>query len=279
MADYRLMIEEFAPFQRQVLDKDLNDPPGTPAEGDRYIVGGTPTGAWTGHALDIAWYDGTAWQFERVEEGSRTGYKGISLALDGASRAHISYNSQSCLRYAHQVPCVPVGGVALSGPVRLPVGLSGLYSTAYTPPSATLPITLSWSNGAVGSTAAYSWTVAGTHTVAVTATGPCSGTGAALTVTVFCQPLEGVTLSEPPTRTVGQEGLYQVAFQPLTASRPLILSWDNGSLGPSAVYSWTMPGLYTVSVTATNVCAGAAVGRWVVQVEPYCIYLPLVLRE
>jgi hypothetical protein len=69
MPDYRLVIEEFAPFQRQVLDKDLNDPPGTPAEGDRYIVGASPTGAWAGHGLDIAWYDGAAWQFDNPEEG------------------------------------------------------------------------------------------------------------------------------------------------------------------------------------------------------------------
>jgi len=69
MADYRLVIEEFAPFQRQVLDKDLNDPPAVPAEGDRYIVGGTPTGLWTDHAQSIAWYDGAAWQFDTPEEG------------------------------------------------------------------------------------------------------------------------------------------------------------------------------------------------------------------
>ena len=69
MADYRLVIEEFAPFQRQVLDKDLSAPPGSPAEGDRYIIGASPTGAWTGHATHIAWHDGAAWQFDTPEEG------------------------------------------------------------------------------------------------------------------------------------------------------------------------------------------------------------------
>jgi len=69
VADYRLLIEEFAPFQRQVLDKDLNAPPGTPSEGDRYIVGGSPTGDWAGHANAIAWYTGTAWAFDTPEEG------------------------------------------------------------------------------------------------------------------------------------------------------------------------------------------------------------------
>ena len=69
MADYRLMIEEFAPFQRQVLDQDLTAPPVEPAEGDRYIVGGSATGDWSAHDKDIAWYDGAAWAFDTPEEG------------------------------------------------------------------------------------------------------------------------------------------------------------------------------------------------------------------
>lgn len=39
-----------------------NDPPGSPAEGDRYLVGDTPTGAWVGHAQEVAYYSG-GWQF------------------------------------------------------------------------------------------------------------------------------------------------------------------------------------------------------------------------
>ncbi len=36
--------------QLAVLDRDLAAPPGSPADGARYIVGGSPTGAWSGHA-------------------------------------------------------------------------------------------------------------------------------------------------------------------------------------------------------------------------------------
>lgn len=39
-----------------------NDPPVSPTEGDRYLVGGSPTGAWTGHAQEVAYYSG-GWQF------------------------------------------------------------------------------------------------------------------------------------------------------------------------------------------------------------------------
>lgn len=44
------------------LDKDLSAPPASPADGDLYIVGPAPTGAWTGRADFLAYYVG-GWQF------------------------------------------------------------------------------------------------------------------------------------------------------------------------------------------------------------------------
>lgn len=47
--------------QLSVLDRDLASPPGSPAEGARYIVSGSGTGAWAGWGGDVAlWVDG-AW--------------------------------------------------------------------------------------------------------------------------------------------------------------------------------------------------------------------------
>lgn len=49
--------------QLAVLDRDLSAPPGSPSEGQRWIVGASPTGAWAGRAGHIAaWQDG-AWAF------------------------------------------------------------------------------------------------------------------------------------------------------------------------------------------------------------------------
>jgi Protein of unknown function (DUF2793) len=57
--------------QLMVLDKDLSSPPGSPADGDRYIVAASPTGAWSGQAGKIAaWQDG-AWAFYTPREGWR----------------------------------------------------------------------------------------------------------------------------------------------------------------------------------------------------------------
>jgi hypothetical protein len=52
-----------------VLDKDSGTPPGTPTDGQRWIVGAAPTGAWAGQTGKIAaWQDG-AWIFYTPREG------------------------------------------------------------------------------------------------------------------------------------------------------------------------------------------------------------------
>ena len=57
-------------FRRQsVKDRDLTAPPGTPSEGDRYIVATGGSGDWSGHDLEIAeWHaagaSAAAWLFE-----------------------------------------------------------------------------------------------------------------------------------------------------------------------------------------------------------------------
>ncbi|WP_323006528.1 DUF2793 domain-containing protein [Pseudorhodobacter sp.] len=57
-------------IQLSVLDRNLATPPGSPAEGARYIVATGATGAWSGWAGDIAlWSDG-AW----VRLPARTGW-------------------------------------------------------------------------------------------------------------------------------------------------------------------------------------------------------------
>src|SRR5688500_5498500 len=55
--------------QLVVLDRHLAAPPGSPDEGERWIVAASATGAWAGHADDIAaWQDG-AWQFTPPKVG------------------------------------------------------------------------------------------------------------------------------------------------------------------------------------------------------------------
>ncbi len=55
--------------QLAVIDRNLATPPASPATGDRYIVAAAPTGDWSGHAGDIAHFDGAAWLFHAPQPG------------------------------------------------------------------------------------------------------------------------------------------------------------------------------------------------------------------
>jgi PKD repeat protein len=172
-------------------------------------------------------------------------------------------------------PCDALEAVAVDGPALLLPGETGLYSATYSPPTATVPV-LTWDNGTVGPSAAYSWTMPGHYTIAMTATNSCSEVRDTFIVEV-CQRVEAVAIVGPAGLRVGEAGLYTATAAPITATAPVTFAWDNGTVGPSAVYSWTLPGNYAVAVTATNDC-GVAAERLVVVVSPYRIYLPLVLR-
>src|SRR2546423_1212240 len=71
--------------QLAIVDRDLTAPPGSPAEGQRWIVKATPTGAWGGHANHIAaWQDGgwvfcepqTGWFAYVIDEGAMLAWSG-----------------------------------------------------------------------------------------------------------------------------------------------------------------------------------------------------------
>jgi hypothetical protein len=52
-----------------VLDGPLNTPPSSPSSGDRYLVGTSPSGLWSGHANAIAYYT-SSWNFLTPTAGS-----------------------------------------------------------------------------------------------------------------------------------------------------------------------------------------------------------------
>jgi len=132
-----------------------NDPPGSPAEGDRYLVGATPTGAWTGHAQEVAYYSG-GWQFldplpgwrayvpgdsEYVYDESSSGYwepggGGGPPPYDvGAMVAGVPDAEAVCLRYkfprevtfaAGLSPSQGVAGEAATGDTDFDIQLNGV---------------------------------------------------------------------------------------------------------------------------------------------------------
>jgi uncharacterized lipoprotein YddW (UPF0748 family) len=91
---------------------------------------------------------------------------------------------------------------------------------------------------------------------------------------------ERVTVQGPLALLVGQTGTYHAYPEPITASLPITYTWDNGTIGPTAAYSWTLPGTHTLFVTATNLC-GQQQGTMSVRVLtewPHWTYLPLIFR-
>lgn len=53
-----------------------NTPPGTPTDGDIYIVAASPTGAWAGQAQKLAHWTNGAWAFYTP----KTGWHTLSIA-------------------------------------------------------------------------------------------------------------------------------------------------------------------------------------------------------
>jgi PKD repeat protein len=225
----------------------------------------------TNTALKYAYYVGAGgncgpasdWRCDTVDSAGDVGLA-ASLVLDAVDLPHIAYHDASNGNLKYAALCAEVEDVQVTGPGSLLVGEEGIYAGTYLPPTATLPVSLSWDNGTVGPTAAYSWTMPGVYTITVTATNDCAEVTGTQVVQV-CQPVESAEVSGPAWLLVGEEGVYAATYLPLTATLPVTFTWHNGTVGPTAAYSWTMPGSYTVTVTATNPC-GEVTGTQVVQV-------------
>lgn len=69
------------------VEAQQNAPPGSPTAGLYYIVGVAPTGAWSGQAGKVAWYDGAAWQFIAPYVGARAYNRAINLNMTYESGA------------------------------------------------------------------------------------------------------------------------------------------------------------------------------------------------
>lgn len=64
-----------------------NTPPGSPVDGDLYICGTAPTGAWTGKANKLAFRYGGAWRFLPGNDAS-----GTNIAMGARQEGLRTYN-------------------------------------------------------------------------------------------------------------------------------------------------------------------------------------------
>lgn len=100
------------------IDRDLATPPGSPADGDCYLVAASPTGAWSGQAGKIAFRVNTAWAFITPIEGftAWVNDENAYVGYDGAVWNTISAAAGAFL---------PLTGGTLTGDVVVPAEAYG----------------------------------------------------------------------------------------------------------------------------------------------------------
>lgn len=101
------------------IQVSLNTPPGAPAEGDLYVVGTAPTGAWAANAKQVAVYNNAAWFFLPLFEGQ--------LAYDRSNNTLYFYDATAWSVF------IAAGGITLASTTEQLTGTSS--SKASTPDS------------------------------------------------------------------------------------------------------------------------------------------------
>jgi len=146
------------------------------------------------------------------------------------------------------------------------------YTTTYsTTPSLDPSITFQWTFGdgatATGLTNTHRYATAGLFRTVLTATNPAGSASANQFVTVYSAPTMTVMANGP--YWLGQTTAYSTSVSTVPPGDPTILySWSFGdgstSSGLTQTHQYLNPGLYTTTVTATNVAGRAVVSPTVV---------------
>lgn len=89
------------------IEGEADDPPAAPAEGDCWLVGDTPTGAWADHGGELASYQAGGWIFAAPRDGLRV--------LDRSTGQDIRYRG-GWQRPA--TPAEPTGGTTVDTEAR-----------------------------------------------------------------------------------------------------------------------------------------------------------------
>lgn len=121
------------------IDRDDTAPPGSPADGDCYLVAATATGAWAGHDDEIAFYMSTAWEFITPAEGMGAYIldEDLPVAFDGATWNGIGgenasasdiWAASSTAKYISPASALAAGAASTltSGATITPDGANGL---------------------------------------------------------------------------------------------------------------------------------------------------------
>ncbi len=70
--------------------------------------------------------------------------------------------------------------------------------------------------------------------------------------------------------------LFTASYEPLNATSPITITWNDGIIGMSSVYEWDDPGNHTVIVTATNIGGSVVTETHSVLVRTQ-VFLPFII--
>lgn len=154
------------------ISKTLSTPPASPAEGDAYIVGASPTGAWSGQAGKVAFYF-SGWKFKApkagwiallINDGKYYAYDGSnwSVLASVCAEATLSWtpgtvtNGSGISSSAIAVTGAAFGDYAI---VAAPYDLQGVQATAFVSAAGNIKIRLDNNTGAGVTLGAGTWRV------------------------------------------------------------------------------------------------------------------------
>lgn len=128
-------------LQTGVISVALNTPPGSPTQGDTYILGASPTGAWAGRAHCLAGYFGTGWVFVPGVDSTGTAiamgarHEGLSVWSKADNAVYIwSGSAWAAASGGMTNPMTTTQDIIVGGasgtPGRLAIGTNGYVLTA-----------------------------------------------------------------------------------------------------------------------------------------------------
>jgi hypothetical protein len=238
------------------------------------------------HAADgvfISDDDGQTWHRALSFNGTYEGYQHEVIYLDTAAAAagmtfndHFQikfqfYDDQSIPADGYAIDDVwvraePVDSVEISGPGLGNIDTLYTFSAAVSPPTATLPITYVWSPEPVagqGSTlVTYTWPVTGMKTITITASNMSGVASDTHTITVNVPP-GSVAIDGAALGNIDVPHAFTATVSPPTTTLPITYTWQaegqsevvttTGAVDHTAWFTWSTPGLKSITVTAANV--------------------------
>jgi uncharacterized repeat protein (TIGR01451 family) len=195
------------------------------------------------------------------------------------------------------VACIHLTGVTIKAEAPVLTGDPVYFQATVAPPSAGTPISYTWDfggggtgSGVEGPSPVFTYTIAGTYTVIVTATNCESRAVVTDTVQVsvedVCHDVQSVTATADDPVTLGEPIHFRATIAPPTSTRPLHYTWNFGAAGygsgqntATPVFTYTEAGTHIASVSVINCGSASATDGVQVTVQPLVNYPDLFIAK